>query len=267
MTVTDPFVVSAAAVFNLRDLGGRTASAGPLARGRVFRSGELADPRAAQDPAIVALGLHTVVDLRTSHEVRERPDHVPDGARYLHLDVLADMPPQAAADQARLMTDPHAFAQAFGGFDAVAQMQGTYRDLVVGDAARTGYAAFVRAVLAAEGAPVLVHCTAGKDRTGWATTLLLLAAGVDDDQVQTEYLAVNPAVRAAFAPIIARYVAGGGAAEVLAPMLEVRPEYLAAAFEQVELQFGGFAGYLRDGLGLADDEVRGLRALLVSSGV
>ncbi|MCG2797391.1 MAG: tyrosine-protein phosphatase [Cellulomonas sp.] len=264
MTDADPFVVSASAVFNLRDLGGRPAADGPVPRGRVFRSGELADPRAAQDPAIVALGLHTVVDLRTSHEVHERPDHVPAGVRYLHLDVLADMPPQAAADQARLMTDPHAFTQSYGGFDPVAQMQGTYRDLVVGGSARTGYAAFVRAVLAAEGAPVLVHCTAGKDRTGWATTLLLLAAGVDDAQVRTEYLAVNPAVRQAFAPILERYVANGGAAEVLAPMLEVRPEYLAAAFEQVELEFGGFTGYLRDGLGLDDDEVRDLRALLTA---
>jgi protein-tyrosine phosphatase len=143
-------------------------------------------------------------------------------------------------------------------------MQGTYRDLVVGGSARTGYAAFVRAVLAAEGAPVLVHCTAGKDRTGWATTLLLLAAGVDDAQVRTEYLAVNPAVRRAFAPILERYVASGGAAEVLAPMLEVRPEYLAAALEQVELEYGGFPGYLRDGLGLDDDEVRDLRALLTA---
>lgn len=265
MTADDPYVVPAAAVFNLRDLGGRPAVAGAVARGRFYRSGELTDPRVVADPAVVGLGLHTVVDLRTSHEVRERPDHVPDGVTYLHLDVLADMPPQAAADQARLMSDPHAFAQAFGGFDAVAQMQGTYRDLVTGGAARTGYAAFVRAVLAAQGAPVLVHCTAGKDRTGWASTLLLLAAGVDAEQVRAEYLAVNPAVRQAFAPLIERYVASGGSADLLAPMLEVRPEYLAAAFEEVDREFGGFTGYLHDGLALDGDEIRELRTLLLDT--
>jgi protein-tyrosine phosphatase len=260
----DPFVISSAAVFNLRDLGERAAATGRLPHGRVFRSGELADPAAATDPTLTRLGLHTVVDLRTSSEVAERPDHVPAGVRYLHLDVLAGMEPQAAAGQAQLMTDPHAFAQVFGAFDAVEQMRSTYRDVVGGEAARAGYAAFVQALLAADGAPVLVHCTAGKDRTGWATTILLLAAGIDEDVVRTEYLAVNPAVRAAFAPVMDRYLASGAPPEMLAPMLEVRPEYLQAAFDEVDAVFGGFDGYLRDGLGLAESDVRALRALLLA---
>jgi protein-tyrosine phosphatase len=204
-----------------------------------------------------------VVDLRTASEVVERPDHVPAGVRYLHLDVLAEMTPQAAAGQAKLMSDPHAFAQAFGDFDAVEQMCSTYRDLVAGDSARAGYGTFLRALLAADGAPLLVHCTAGKDRTGWATTILLLVAGVEVQAVRAEHLAVNPAVRDAFAPVLERYLATGAPPQMLAPMLEVRPEYLDAAFDQVEEAFGGFAGYLRAGLGLDDDEVRGLRALLL----
>lgn len=264
MEQPDPFIVPSPAVFNLRDLGERAVEDGRLPAGRVFRSGELSDPSAAADAALARLGLHTVVDLRTGSEVLERPDHVPSGALYLHLDVLADMPPQAAAGQAQLMSDPHAFAAIFGAFDAVEQMRSTYRDLVAGDAARAGYGAFVRALLAADGAPVLVHCTAGKDRTGWAATVLLLTAGVDLQAVRAEYLAVNPAVQEAFAPVLERYLATGAPAQMLAPMLEVRPEYLAAAFDQVDESFGGFAGYLRDGLGLDEDEVRGLRALLLA---
>ena len=108
-------------------------------------------------------------------------------------------------------------------------MLAVYRRLVVGDAARTAYAAFVRTVIDPERRPVLFHCTAGKDRTGWAATILLLAAGVDEAGAMEEFLAVNPAVRVTFAPLLEQLAAVGGDPELLRPLLEVRAEYLQAA--------------------------------------
>ena len=260
--VTDPFARPSAAVPNLRDLGERpVAGGGRLPAGRLFRSGEPTGPAAAAD--LSRLGLAAVVDLRTAGEVAQRPDRLPDGVAYRHLDVLADMPPAMAEGQAQLMSDPVAFADTFGRVDPVAQMRRTYTELVVAPAARAAYAGLVRTVLEADGAPVLVHCTAGKDRTGWAVTVLLLAAGVQDGAVRAEYLAVNPAVRAAFAPLLARYTAAGAPPAMLVPMLEVRGEYLDAALTSVDDTFGGFDGYLRDGLGLTADETAALRVLLV----
>ncbi len=260
--VADPFVYPSAAVPNLRDLGERAVvGGGRLPAGRLFRAGEPSDPAASTD--LRRLGLATVVDLRTAGEVAQRPDHLPDGVAYRHLDVLADMPPEMAEGQAHLMNDPVAFADAFGRFDPVAQMHRTYAELVVAPSARAAYASVLREVLEADGAPVLVHCTAGKDRTGWAVTVLLLAAGVAVDEVRAEYLAVNPAVRAVFAPLIDRYAAVGAPREMLEPMLEVRAEYLDTALTRVAEDFGGFDGYLHDGLGLTADESGALRALLV----
>lgn len=261
--VVDPHALPATAVTNLRDLGGRpTADGGTVARGVAFRSAELTSDRVADDPVVTALGVRTVVDLRTAAEREARPERLPAGARLVELDVLADLPGNAAAQAATLLTRPAALLETLDGMDVAEQMRATYRRLVSAPAALAGYATFARTVIDAEGTPVLFHCTAGKDRTGWAATVLLLAAGVDEDGATDEFLAVNPAVRATFAPLLAQLEAAGGDPALVAPFLEVRADYLRAALDTVEARFGSFDGYLADGLGLAPLEVEALRRTL-----
>ncbi|RHA38591.1 tyrosine-protein phosphatase [Cellulomonas rhizosphaerae] len=241
---------------NLRDLGGRPTRDGALvATGVVFRSAELADEAIAGDPELAALGLRTIVDLRTGAEREARPDRVPAGAQLVELDVLADLPTGAAAQVATLFEEHGGRIE---GHDVVDQMRSTYRSFVTSAAARQAYAGLVRVVIDPARVPVLFHCTAGKDRTGWAATILLLAAGVTREEVADEYLAVNPAVRAAYAPLLAQFAASGGDPAALAPFLEVRADYLQAAFDQIDASYGSFDAYLRDGLGLTDVEVETL---------
>ncbi|MBO9556465.1 tyrosine-protein phosphatase [Cellulomonas sp.] len=261
--VQDPHVVASAAVRNLRDLGGRpTSDGGSVVRGVAFRSAELAEDGVEGDPALAALGVRTVVDLRTRGEREVRPDHVPAGARHVVLDVLADLPTAAATQAAAVLSAPASLVETLAGVDVAEQMRATYRRLVVGDAARQAYAAFVRTVLDPDAVPVLFHCTAGKDRTGWAATILLLAAGVDEEGATAEFLAVNPAVRAVFAPLLAQLDGLGEDSSVLVPFLEVRPDYLQAALDEMRATFGSFDGYLSDGLGLSPVEIEGLRRTL-----
>lgn len=261
--VPDPHVLTAPAVTNLRDLGGRrTADGGRVARGVVLRSGELSSDDVVDDPVLAGLGIRTVVDLRTAAEREARPERVPRGASLVEVDVLADMPRAAATAAASLLSRPAALAEALDGTDVAEQMRVTYRRLVAAPAARAGYATLVRTVLDARGAPVLFHCTAGKDRTGWAATVLLLAAGVDEDDATEEFLAVNPAVRARFAPLLAQLEDAGGDPAVLTPFLEVRLDYLRAALDTVDDRFGSFDAYLHDGLGLGEVEVEALRRTL-----
>lgn len=261
---TDPHVVPTASVANLRDIGGRaTADGRTVRRGVVFRSAELRAPGIVDDPAVVALGVRTVVDLRTDAERGALPDVLPPGARGVHVDVL-DLDPQAPAfDTGELLRRPQEADAVLAALDPAGRMRQTYVDLVVGDAARSGYATLLREVLDPTAGPVLYHCTAGKDRTGWATTVLLLVAGVDEAGVRAEYLAVNPTVRAMYAPLLEQFAAAGGDPALLTPLLEVRSEYLDAALGAVGEHFGSFGGYLRDGLGLATDELVTLRSALV----
>ncbi|MBO3102171.1 tyrosine-protein phosphatase [Cellulomonas fengjieae] len=264
MTV-DPHVLLSPAVTNLRDLGGRpTADGGRVATGVAYRSAELAAPSVATDAALADLAVRTVVDLRTQAERSARPDHVPAGATLVELDVLADLPQGPAAQLPALLVGGR--VDALARLDLAAQMLTVYRQLVVGDAARRGYAALVRIVIDPQRQPVLFHCTAGKDRTGWAATILLLAAGVDQAGVLEEFLAVNPAVRETFAPLLQQFGAAGGDPDLLRPMLEVRAEYLEVALDVVRERFGSFDGYLTDGLGLSPLEIGTLHRTMRADG-
>lgn len=264
VTGADPHVVATGALANLRDIGGRaTADGRTVRRGVAFRSAELRAPAIADDPVVVGLGVRTVVDLRTDAERTAAPDVLPPGARGIHVDVL-DLDPQAPAfDTGELLRRPQEAGAVLTALDPAGRMRQTYVDLVVGDAARSGYATLLRALLDPAAGPVLYHCTAGKDRTGWATTVLLLTAGVSEAAAREEYLAVNPTVRAMYAPLLDQFAAVGGDPALLVPLLEVRGEYLDAALGAVGEHFGSLDGYLRDGLGLASEEVEALRATLV----
>lgn len=264
MTV-DPHVLLSPAVTNLRDVGGRrTADGGRVATGVAYRSAELAADDVVTDAVLAALAVRTVVDLRTEVERSTRPDRVPTGADLVVLDVLADLPTSAAAQLPTLFAAGR--VDAFASFDLLGEMRAVYRHLVLDGSARAAYASFVRTVIDPDRVPVLFHCTAGKDRTGWAATILLLAAGVDEEGAIEEFLAVNPAVRARFAPLLSQFSDAGGDPELLRPALEVRAEYLQEALRTLHDEFGTFGGYLTDGLGLSEAEVEALRRTLRADG-
>lgn len=249
---------------NLRDVGGwPTLGGGSLSRGVLFRSAALSDPGAATDPVVGSLGLAAVVDMRTPAEARRRPDHLPEGARLVQVDILAHTVGSAAALPAALTDGSVSPDEFLARLDARALMRRTYRQFVTEPGAREGFAEVARTVLDAGGRPVLVHCTAGKDRTGWAVAVLMTAAGATPPAVREEYLSVSPAVRALFARDLDRATEEGLDADRLRPLLDVEADYLQAALDQVDAEFGGPEGYLREGLGLDASELSGLRAVLV----
>ncbi|WP_075891791.1 tyrosine-protein phosphatase [Actinomyces provencensis] len=255
---------------NLRDVGGwPTTSGGVVRPGALFRSAAPSDPGVPTDPAVTTLGLEVVVDMRTAAEAERRPAHLPRGARLVRVDILASTPGSLASLTGTLpaaiaegRVSPDAF---LADLDARAVMEHTYEQFVTEAPARAGFAEVARSVLSAGGRPTLLHCTAGKDRTGWAVAVLMAAVGSTRDAVFEEYLAVSPAVRALFAPDLERAAAVGLDAERLRPLLDVDVAYLKAALDRVDADFGGFDGYLRSGLGLGDDELDALRVALVDA--
>ena len=115
---------------------------------------------------------------------------------------------------------------------------------------------------------MVIHCTAGKDRTGWATALLLSLAGVSRPDVLADYLRTNEFSATSIAAAVdeVRTTSGPSAAAAIEPALGVRASYLNAAFEVVDSRFGGIDRYLEDGLGLAPSTLAALRAKLVADG-
>ncbi|MEU4096836.1 tyrosine-protein phosphatase [Streptomyces sp. NPDC026673] len=259
--------IAAGTVVNLRDLGGiPLARAGPgraVRAGAVLRSGRLDRYDPATDPGVADLGIRTVVDLRTAEERAAAPDVLPAGARLFVADVFGDTPRMAPARLKELLADPAGAHRELDSGRAEDVMAEAYRRMVRSPHACSAYCALLETAADPVARPVLFHCTAGKDRTGWASALLLMLLGAGPAEVREEFLSVNAAVQAAYSPHLRRFVESGGDPEVAAAILEVRPRYLEAALAAVAEGWGDVDGYVRHGLRLPDSAVARLREGLV----
>ncbi|MFB7178298.1 tyrosine-protein phosphatase [Streptomyces sp. NPDC056257] len=257
-------------VANLRDLGGTPLAGGRTVRpGLVLRSGQLDRLDLDADPVVAALGVRTVIDFRTDAERADHPDRIPDGARLLVGDVLADKLREAgkkpAASQLKdLLSDPAVAEEHLGGGKAQALFADTYRSFVSSVSAQAAYRMLLTEAADPTAGPLLFHCTAGKDRTGWGATVILALLGADDETLMAEYLSVNPAVKQAFAPMIEGFTAAGGDPDIALALIGVFPSYLEAALDEVETRYGSMEKYVREGLGVPDETVDALRARLVA---
>ena len=240
-----PTPLSLSGAPNFRDLGGYvTASGHSVRRHRFFRSDHLGALAPADLSALAtALGAPLrVLDLRGVNERLLAACAIP-GATVHSLPIEPTI--------VQKLQDLLAAGEQLDEATTVALIQDTYRGFVRGNTPR--FSAFLGHRLdEADTAPLVFHCTAGKDRTGFAAALLLLALGVPRDTVLHDYLLTNDR-------LAARVHSGALPPQVARVLWRVQPEFLAAAFEAVDADYGGLEGYLRDGLLLGTAQQRRLR--------
>lgn len=233
---------------NFRDLGGYAGHGGRTVRWRrVFRSDHLAALTPQDVAAVQALGLARVCDFRGVAERAPLACTVPGV-------VVHSLPIEPTVVQR--MQDWVASGQTLTAHDTVGLMQQTYRAFVHNNAAR--FAALFAQLLDND-APLVFHCTAGKDRTGFAAALILLALGVPRPVVMQDYLLSNvlyptPRTSAHQAP-----------QEVLNVVWSVREAFLEAALHAVDTDFGGVSRYLQDALAVGPREQERLAQLYLSA--
>lgn len=241
---------------NFRDVGGvgagyRTTDGGHVARGVVYRSNALT-LTGADLAAVERLNVTDIVDLRTSAEIAAKPDTAVPGARWENDDVLG-----STGD----LSTPSFESAA----DAVAMMDDVYGSMVTSADARKAIAATLTTIAQAKGA-VIIHCTAGKDRTGWTSALLLHIAGADRQTIDQNYLLSNQYSRASISASLAGLAAQSGesAAAAYAPLLGVQESFLDASYAAVAEHYGSVDAYLTTGLGLSADTIDRLRTKLTA---
>ena len=232
---------------NFRDLGGYRTIDGRITRWRhIFRSNHLGQLTAADVEIVRALGVRSAFDYRG---LEERAAGV-CVVKEIAVHPLPIEPTVVAALRAELA-------------------RGTLTASVALDLMRESYRNYVRhnthsfrslfGHLLEDRAPLVIHCTAGKDRTGFASALILHALGVPDDVIAEDYLLTNrhykrDASNASDLP-----------ADVLDAIGRVEASYLAAAFEAVGNEYGDLETYLRDGLKLGATERAALKARYLQS--
>ena len=235
-------------IHNFRDHGGyAVAGGGHLREGVLYRSAQHRDATEADLARIAALGLAVVVDLRGARERAGAPCPRPEGfaARVISVDrETAGLAPHIAA--ARDVGDP-------------AEVRDAMRNGYAGMPFRPVLIELMRdyfAALSETDGPTLIHCMAGKDRTGLAVALLHAALGVHRDDIIADYVLTNSAgdvearIAAGAATVRAHYP-GANDATVRALMM-VEQSYLEAALAAIEERHGGVDGYLADVLGVDD---------------
>lgn len=247
---------------NLRDLGGYKTSDGATVAGKlVYRSNQLHDIPEEDMEKLASLNLKVDFDLRTAEERNANPDELPPGVKYVWLNVLADSDQAESAKMENLMKDPKAANAALGGGKAEAQFKALYRQIITLSSAKKSYRKLFLALGDQEQLPALFHCKSGKDRTGWAAAAFLTILGVPKETVMEDYLRSNDYLLPMYQEVIDAFVAGGGDPSIPPAVLGVKKEYLEAAFDEMETQYGTIEKYFSQGLGIDATQQKAFRDL------
>ena len=221
---------------NFRDLGSyATVDGRTVKSGLVYRGGDLDNLTDADLELLAGLGLKTIIDFRSREEIEAAPDRVPatiEGVYHLEVDpgsifALTEVNAETGPDLMRKL------------------------NVVLVNEAQSQYAEFFRVLSKAGNAPLLFHCSAGKDRTGYAAALFLAALGVDRETIFDDYMVSAPYAEAKYSGLIRKY-------PELLPVITVRREYLAAAFEEIDCRYGGVENYLKRELNVDPELLRNL---------
>ena len=243
-----PRVIALEGCSNLRDLGGYSTADGRRVRmSRVFRSASLANLTDADLARFGALGIRTICDLRGIRESERAPSRLP-GADTPNVMPLP-IEPRVGASLRDLLRREEAT-----GEDTYALLQAAYA-AYAGEHLLRYRALF--ALLLEERLPLLFHCSAGKDRTGFGAALLLTALGVPRQTVVADYLATNRIWRREHA------LPPDAPDAVRDTLLTAHRPLLEGALDQMVKGYGSVKRLLEDGLGLDPARLRALRGMLL----
>jgi protein-tyrosine phosphatase len=248
-------------ITNFRDVGGCSTRDGRRVRtGRLFRSGHLGGASAEDLERLGALGIRTVIDFRVPQDLADDgTSRLPPGARRLNIPMHD---PAQGGDIRQLLyrADAVGLERVLGGGGAERLMCEAAAGLVTERCAEFG--SFLRALSGEHPLPALMHCSAGKDRTGWAASLLLLVLGALEEDVIDHYLLSNEHRREENERLLASPREGLDP-EWIRPFLEVRADYARASLAAATARFGSFGAYVEQGLGVEGGTVVRLRELFL----
>jgi protein-tyrosine phosphatase len=227
---------------NFRDLGGYPAGGGRRTRWRrLFRADSLGDLTEADLERLDALGLRGLIDFRIDVERRLKPNRLPRGSSVRTLEI-GFLPVGTLDMLARVRSG------AITTGEIGREVAGHYR-LFVADHAEE-YRKALAFAADPDNYPLLIHCTSGKDRTGFASAVLLLAVGVPREVVLQDYDLTNRYRRD-----VSHLFGPKTSQDLVDLLLSAQTHYLEAALDEIDRRFGSFDGYLAEALEI-DDTVR-----------
>ncbi|MCJ1270449.1 hypothetical protein MMC22_010346 [Lobaria immixta] len=263
-SLPSPPFVSVEGIHNFRSLGGYPTSIPTFATTRsdlLFRSAEPSQVTAAGIAALKSRNIRTIFDLRSLPEIERNKPLTPiieiEGIKRIFVPVFKDRDysPEAIALRYKDYTSDdgtEGFRRAYG--DILESGAGSYRTILLH-------------IRDKPHEPCLVHCTAGKDRTGIIVALILQLVGVEDQVIAEEY-ALTELGLAAWKDIIIKHLIkdlGGEGREGAERMVGAKVVNMLASLEMIKSKYGGAEGYLKQKCGFTDHDIQKIRANVTES--
>lgn len=240
---------------NFRDLGGYATEEGRTVRWNVlYRSDSLHKLTNADLKFISALNLSRIIDFRAPYEALREPDRLPDDLAVHLLSLPMEDSSTKVWHEAR-----DEMVKNIKNLDPVQYMTQTNVELATKFTPE--YRLFFRELLASNGEPLLFHCAAGKDRTGFAAACILRILGVSSEILMQDYLLTNRYFLDAYRweMVLASLLRGRKFADGIRGFMRADERYLSAAFDTIDREYGSFDNYVRDGLLLDSQAVAKLK--------
>ena len=242
---------------NFRDLGGyRTADNRTVRWGVLYRSDALHKLTNTDHKHLAALALDRIIDFRAEHEKEHEPDRLPTELSKRVVEIPITDSSTRVWHESR-----DEFVRNLKTMDPVKYMVETNAELATRFTPEIQQ--FFRVLLSVEGCPILFHCAAGKDRTGFTAAVLLRVLGVPQETVMEDYLLTNQYFMFTYkwSLILLQLTKGKRFANVVKGFMEAHPAYLSAAFEAMDRKYGSFENYIHNGLELTETQVEHLKKL------
>jgi Protein tyrosine/serine phosphatase len=248
--------------FNLRDLGGYPAKDGRTVKwGRFFRSDALNNIDEDGMQMLQAMGIRSIVDFRNIGERTKAPDILSPDWKYTSLDPHADTAALASAGVHDDKTKIHHLLQIASTEEGrktldnkKTEMIEQYKEFVSGEESRKVYQQFIRICLDEDNVPLIYHCRGGKDRTGFATLLILSMLGVSKQVINQDYMLTKENMAARNERRMneyRKYTADPFVLDYLHGLMMTKEEYIASAWKEIDQKYHGIDAYLQQELGLS----------------
>ncbi|WP_294286816.1 tyrosine-protein phosphatase [uncultured Chryseobacterium sp.] len=238
-------------VYNFRSVGNIKNKDGRILKeGKLYRSANLFKLKPESFKTIKELGIMEIIDLRNSKEIAQKPDRLPEGIVYKNESAFEDEGDQL--NQARKLV----LKGKVNGNDAEKRMLDFYRNYV------TEHPEVIRKIVTEileSDTPILYHCTAGKDRTGIITALVLTVLRFDQETVVNDYLVSNNYRQ----KLVEKRLRLARNLHFIYPKLDIRvleklswveTAYLNAAFNEIHKKYGSADQYIQKVLGISEEK-------------
>ncbi len=224
--------------FNTRDLGGyKTADGKTVKWNLVYRSDDLANLTNNDLNTLEKLNIKTIIDFRTESEQRRAPDKVPSTVKNI-FSIISDVGDMSSINVKEITNDSGANLMIKGNEYLV-------------ENSKKQYTQFFQILMNENSTPLIFHCSAGKDRAGFAAAMFLSSLGVDRETIYEDYM-----LSAKYATKKYQYLIDES--PNLAALMTVKREYLKAAFDKIDKEYGGIENYLKNELNVDLDLMRSI---------